>query len=177
MKRINYTVARLFSILAYALLVFIFCAIMIGQLEKNIQHSGLIHSDAEEKTQKLEEIYRLHKSISDVFPLKGEFQLRKSLLRHADEEIYLILQELDSLQDDETKHLKRAYTSARTLVLALLVEFDENEFSEEAQEILEGLKIHLALSMDKIVTMMNKRSEDLLNLNSLHSERDANSII
>ncbi|MCH2206109.1 MAG: HAMP domain-containing histidine kinase [Lentisphaerales bacterium] len=166
MKRINYTVARLLSILAYALLVFIFCAIMIGQLEKNIQRSGVIHTDAQENTQRLGEIYQLHKSIEDIFPLRGSFQEKKSLLRHADNEIYQILKALESLNDEETKHLKRAYISARTLVLALVVELSENQYSEEADEILQGLGIHLAHSLDKIVTTINQRNVELLQLNS-----------
>lgn len=165
MKRINYTVARLFSILAYALLVFIFCAIMIGQLERNIERSSVIHTDARDKTQRLDVIYKLHKSISGIFPLEGSLQEKKSLLRHADDEIFAILEALESLEDSETKHLKRAYTSARTLVLALLVEFEENQFSEEAHGILQGLNVHLTQSLDKIVTIMNQRNEELLNLN------------
>ncbi|MCM8536099.1 MAG: hypothetical protein NE334_09200, partial [Lentisphaeraceae bacterium] len=166
MKRINYTVARLFSILAYALLVFIFCAIMIGQLEKNIERSDIILSTAQEKSKKLEEIYKLHRGVSSIFPLKGSFQEKKSLLRQADTKIDLLLEMLEEIKEPEANRLQGSYTSVRTLVLALMVEFEENAYSEEAREILDAVSIHLGVSMDKIVTIMNHRSDELLSANS-----------
>ena len=48
MKRINYTKARLLAIVSYALLVFIFCAIMIGQLASAVSHLSrkkVVHRD------------------------------------------------------------------------------------------------------------------------------------
>ena len=166
MKRINYTVARLFSILAYALLVFIFCAIMIGQLEKNIERSDIILSTAQEKSKKLEEIYKLHRGVSSIFPLKGSFQEKKSLLRQADTKIDLLLEMLEEIKEPEANRLQGSYTSVRTLVLALMVEFEENAYSEEAREILDAVSIHLGVSMDKIVTLINHRSDELLSANS-----------
>jgi signal transduction histidine kinase len=166
MKRINYTVARLFSILAYALLVFLFCAIMIGQLEKNIERSGVILSTAKENSRKLEEVYRLHTTISAIFPLSGSLAEKQSLLRHADNEINQILIELEAAKGKEILHLKGSYTSVRTLVLALLVEFEESQFSEESTELLHAVSTHLRACMDKIVIIMNLRSDELIIANS-----------
>ena len=170
MKKINYTAARLISIVAYALLVFVFCAIMIGQLETNIDRSGHILSSAKEKSKLLEKVYSFHSELVSIFPTKDKTVDRKELLEKADETIVNILKDIEEFKYAEVNTLKRSYTSVRSLISALQVEYEENEFSEEVDEILEGIKTHLQKSMDLLVMIMNHRTEELTQANENSNE-------
>jgi signal transduction histidine kinase len=139
---------------------------MIAQLQKNIEWSGIILTTAKENSQKLEHVYALHGDLSAIFPLKGTRQEQLSLLNLADEKIIEIQNDLRDLKYKETNSVKRSYLAVRMLINALKAEFDENEYSEESVEILDSITYHLRKSMDSIVSIMNSRSDELIEANS-----------
>ena len=166
MKRINYTAARLVSISAYALLVFIFCAIMIGQLEKNIESSGFTLKEAKENSQLLEEIYQIHRELD--FSFKGNLFTQKEALLNADKvcvKIVDILQNLKNNRAAEINQLRQAYHSLRSIIWGLLVEYDENPYSEEAEEFKEKVSEWTKRIMDQYIGIMNIGNEILTQAN------------
>ena len=159
MKRINYTVARLVSITAYALLVFVFCAIMIAQLEKNIEWSALILSSAKENSNKLEYISSTHHEAVSQIPLKGELSVEN--FEMADKKLVAILQAINKINYPNLRDMEQSYFAARILVEALRIEYMENPYSEEVQELLEGIHYNLTVGIKEVVKIMNSRTEEL----------------
>ena len=159
MKRINYTVARLVSIVAYALLVFVFCAIMIAQLEKNIEWSGLILSSAKENSKKLENISSTHHQVVTYIPLKGA--ISDEDFDKADMKLVRILNDINQINYPNLRDMEQSYFAVRILIEALRVEYKENPFSEEVQELLEGIHYNLTVGIKEVVNIMNNRTEEL----------------
>lgn len=168
MKRINYTVARLVSITAYALLVFVFCAIMIAQLEKNIEQSGLILASAKENSEKLESISSTHHEVVALVPFKGG--MKDKDFENADGKIVQILNDINKINYPNLRDLEQSYFAARILIEALKVEYAENPYSEEAQELLEGIHYNLTVGIKEVVRIMNTRTEELRAANEESNE-------
>lgn len=168
MKRINYTVARLVSIIAYALLVFVFCAIMIAQLEKNIEFSGLILASAKENSKKLESISATHHEVVSLIPLRGEIPVEN--FENADLKLQQILRDIDKINYPNLRDLEQSYFAVRILIEALKVECEENPFSEEVQELLEGIHYNLTIGIKEVIRVMNSRTEELRAANEKSNE-------
>ena len=168
MKRINYTVARLVSITAYALLVFIFCAIMIAQLEKNIEKSGRILESAKKNSEKLESISSTHYEVVSLIPLKGG--VREKGFEKAEANLVQILNNINKINYPNLKNLEQSYFAARLLIEALKVEYTENPYSEEAQELLEGIHYNLTAGIKEAIRIMNTRTEELRAANEESNE-------
>jgi signal transduction histidine kinase len=173
MKRINYSAARLVSISAYALLVFVFCAIMIGQLEKNIKSSGHTLTSAKENSQLLGGIYQEHSELMGKFPISGTLAKQSTALRDADiisRSILSSLKALDSKNDKNTRLkevdlLIRSYHSVRSLGWALQEEYKEGIFTEEGEEIKSAISYHMQKIMDDIIKIMKVSNSILIEAN------------
>ncbi|NQZ59701.1 MAG: HAMP domain-containing protein, partial [Lentisphaeraceae bacterium] len=165
MTRINYTWARLLSISAYALLVFIFCAVMIAQLDKNIQWSEIFVTEAEEDNKQLEKVYYLHREVISTFPLKGSVKERKSQLIGANGKIKECLAALNQVHDPKKTAVKQAYQAIGILIRGLSAEYHEDILSEEIPELLEAIDLSLRRSMDFILEILSRRSGELIKAN------------
>ena len=166
MKRINYTAARLISISAYALLVFIFCAIMIAQLDKNIDRSSYTINDADKNSQLLEDIYNRHREIKISF--SDDLETVKDRLSEADLTVEDILQRLQKFKSRDSKeivNLKQRYLTIRSLLHALLLEYEENPYSEEMSSIREAIDYHMKGIMDNFIGISNVRNDILTQAN------------
>ena len=173
MKRINYTAARLVSISAYALLVFVFCAIMIAQLEKNIKSSGFTLISAKQNGHFFKKVYQEHRKLIILFTLKEDQEKQTADLYKADEITGAIIKSLKSLhlQGVQKKNitgvdsLLRSYNSVRSLVWALIKEYEESFYTEEVEELKQAVVYHMQRTMDNFIGIMNARNDILSDAN------------